>query len=76
MRIQSGSGANGIPRTEIAGQESVESSFVYNYNYGDSDTEAFLTVGNVGYEWFELPITLGNTDQSQTVQQRIDRNQI
>jgi hypothetical protein len=65
---------DGEPRTELAGQESVEGTFIYSYNYGGSDVDAFLTVGNVGYEWFELPITLGNADQTQAVQQRIDRN--
>lgn len=64
-------------RTELAGTDSSSTSFSYNYQYGGTDTQIYVVIHHVDYEYISLDgtdIALSNANQSIPVQQQFDRN--
>jgi len=62
-------------RTELAGVENSSTSFSYSYQYGGSDTDIYVIIHHLDYEFIRLDgLTLSNSNQSIPVQQREDRN--
>jgi hypothetical protein len=58
---------------ELDGIESCSATFVYNYDYV-SDVPIFVIIQKTNYEWLRINDTLKNSDKSQKVIQRFDRN--
>jgi len=63
-------------REELAGVESSNETFQYDYNYS-GNVLVYVVVHKENYEYIKISdITLTEADQTITVQQRIDRNYI
>ena len=62
-------------RAELAGIENSTTSFSYNYQYTGVDTDIYVVIHNLDFEYIRLDgLTLSNSNQSIPVQQRADRN--
>lgn len=64
-------------RTELAGTESSSTSFSYNYQYKGVDTQIYVVVHNIDFEYIRIDgsdIALSDANQSIPVQQQFDRN--
>lgn len=59
--------------SELTGIENSTTSFAYQYTY-TADVAATVVIHNINYEYLSIPITLGSTNTSLPVQQRLDRN--